>query len=221
QIKNADTTIFNAKKKGNNYQFYEKSMGTAAAKRLVLEADLRRAFEHGEFTVCYQPQVDLNTEKLAGLEALIRWHHPERGLILPSEFIAQAEETGLILLIGEWILREACTQMNAWLQQGFDLPCIAVNVSGRELDGRDLVDKVAAVLAETGLPPERLQLEITESVVMKSAETVIPKLHQLKEKGIKLAIDDFGTGYSSLNYLKRFPIDTLKIDRCFVRDITS
>ncbi|MGR6034427.1 MAG: EAL domain-containing protein [Candidatus Nitrosoglobus sp.] len=220
-IKHADTAMFRAKEQGNDYQFYEKGMGMAAAKRLVLEADLRRGFERGEFIVCYQPQVDLNTEKLAGMEALIRWHHPERGLILPSEFISQAEETGLILLIGEWVLREACTQMCAWLQGGLDPFCISVNISGRELEESGLVDKVFAILEETGLPPEQLELEITESVVMKSAEKVIPKLRRLREKGIKLAIDDFGTGYSSLNYLKNLPIHTLKIDRCFVRDIIS
>jgi diguanylate cyclase (GGDEF)-like protein len=220
-IKHADTAMFRAKEQGNSYQFYERGMGMAASKRLVLEADLRRGFERGEFIVCYQPQVDLNTERLVGMEALIRWQHPERGLILPSEFIPQAEETGLILLIGEWVLREACTQMCIWLQWGLDPFSISVNISGRELEGSGLVDKIIAVLEETGLPPERLELEITESVVMKSAEKVIPKLRMLREKGIKLAIDDFGTGYSSLNYLKNLPIHTLKIDRCFVRDIIS
>jgi diguanylate cyclase (GGDEF)-like protein len=220
-IKHADTAMFHAKEQGGGYQFYEKSMGTAAAKRLTLEADLRRAFERGEFTVCYQPQIDLNTGKLAGMEALIRWHHPERGLILPAEFIPLAEETGLIVPIGKWVLREACAQMQSWLRWDLEPFRIAVNISGRELEERGWTDKIMAMLEETGLPPERLELEITESVVMKSAEAVIPKLRKLREKGIKLAIDDFGTGYSSLNYLKRFPTDTLKIDRCFVRDIIS
>lgn len=220
-IKHADTAMFRAKEQGNSYQFYEQGMETAAARRLALEADLRRALERNEFTVCYQPQVELGTGKVFGMEALIRWRHPERGLVPPSEFIPLAEETGLIAPIGAWVLREACTQMQCWLQQGFGPFRIAVNVSGRELEGEDLVAKVAAVLEETGLPPELLELEITESVVMKCADEAIPKFRKLREMGIKLAIDDFGTGYSSLNYLKSFPIDTLKVDRCFIRDIMS
>ncbi|ADE14558.1 diguanylate cyclase [Nitrosococcus halophilus Nc 4] len=218
-IKHADTAMFRAKEQGNSYQFYEEGMETAAARRLVLEADLRRALDKKEFTVCYQPQVELSTGKLIGMEALIRWHHPERGLVSPSEFIPLAEETGLIVSIGKWVLREACVQMQSWLRQGFGPFRIAVNVSGRELEKGDLVDKIIAVLEETGLSPELLELEITESVVMKCADAAIPKFRKLREMGIKLAIDDFGTGYSSLNYLKRFPVDTLKVDRCFVRDI--
>ncbi|BAW80314.1 diguanylate phosphodiesterase [Candidatus Nitrosoglobus terrae] len=220
-IKHADTAMFRAKERGSDYQFYEKGMGMAAANQLALEADLRKGFDRGEFLLYYQPQVDLYTEKLAGMEVLIRWQHPERGLILPSEFIPQAEETGLILPISEWVLHEACSQMQAWLQGGIDPFYISVNVSGRELEERGFVDKILAVLEKTGLPPEWLELEITESLAMKSAEKVIPKLQKLREKGVNLAIDDFGTGYSSLNYLKNLPIHTLKIDRCFVQDIIN
>ncbi|KFI23000.1 EAL domain-containing protein [Nitrosococcus oceani] len=220
-IKHADTAMFRAKEQGNSYQFYEKGMGTAAAKRLGLEAELRRALEQNEFTLYYQPQIDLGTGEITTLETLIRWHHPEHGLILPSEFIPLAEETGLIVSIGAWVLREACAQMQSWLQRGFGPFHIAVNVSGRELEREDLVDKIVTILKETDLPPKWLELEITESVVMKRAGAAIPKFRRLREMGIKLAIDDFGTGYSSLNYLKSFPVDILKIDRCFIHDVLS
>ncbi len=220
-IKRADTAMFRAKEQGNRFQFYKHGMETVAAKRLALEADLRRALERQEFTVCYQPQADLAAGTLSGMEALIRWHHPEQGLLLPAEFIPLAEETGLIVPLGEWVLREACTQLQSWLQRGFKPFRIAVNVSGRELEKDDLVDKIAAILKETAMPVELLELEITESVIMKHADVIIPMFRELRRMGIKLAIDDFGTGYSSLNYLKRFPVDTLKIDRSFVCDIVG
>jgi diguanylate cyclase (GGDEF)-like protein len=220
-IKHADTAMFRAKERGNGFQFYEQGMETGAARRLVMEAALRRALERNEFALCYQPQANPATGKLAGFEALIRWHHPERGLVSPTKFIPLAEETGLIIPIGEWVLREACTQTQAWLQRGLGPLQIAVNVSGRQLEKGDLAAKVMAILKETGLPPELLELEITESVVMQHAETVIPMFRELRAIGVKLAIDDFGTGYSSLNSLKRFPVDTLKIDRSFICDIAT
>ncbi|ADJ28094.1 EAL domain-containing protein [Nitrosococcus watsonii] len=220
-IKHADTAMFRAKEQGNSYQFYERGMETAAVKRLGLEAELRRALEKNEFTLYYQPQIDLGTGEITTLEALIRWDHPEHGLIPPSEFIPLAEETGLIASIGVWVLREACTQMRSWLQREFGPFRIAVNVSGRELEREELIDKIVTILKETDVPPKWLELEITESVVMKRASAVIPKFHRLREMGIKLAIDDFGTGYSSLNYLKSFPVDILKIDRCFIHDVVN
>lgn len=220
-IKRADTAMFRAKEQGDSFQFYKNGMETVAAKRLALEADLRRALERQEFILCYQPQLDLTAGTLSGMEALIRWHHPKHGLLLPAEFIPLAEETGLIIPLGEWVLREACTQVQAWLQRGFKPFGIAVNVSGRELETDDLVDKIVAILKETGMSAELLELEITESVIMKHAGVIIPMFRQLRKMGIKLAIDDFGTGYSSLSYLKRFPVDALKIDRSFVCDIVG
>jgi diguanylate cyclase (GGDEF)-like protein len=220
-IKHADTAMFRAKERGDHYQFYEVEMELVNAKRLRLEGDLRRALDRNEFVLHYQPQVDLETGQAIGMEALIRWQHPEHGLVSPDDFIPLAEETGLIGPIGEWVLRQACTQLRAWLDHGFAPIEVAINLSGRQLEKGDLARKVRDILNQTGLPGHSLELEITESTLMKRAEDVIPTLHQLEELGVKLAIDDFGTGYSSLSYLKRFPIDKVKIDRSFVRDITK
>ena len=220
-MKHADTAMFRAKERGGRYQFYEAGMEAEVTKRLEMESDLRRALERDELTVHYQPQMDLKTGAIIGMEALIRWEHPERGLIPPSDFIPLAEETGLIRDLGEVVLKLSCAQTQAWLQQGFPPLRIAVNISGRQLEDRDLPDRIAGVLNDTGLHYSQLELEITESTIMSHPEEVIPVLTQLKEMGITLAIDDFGTGYSSLSYLKRFPIDMLKIDRAFVRDLTT
>ncbi len=220
-IKRADTAMFRAKEQGEGYSFYEFGMELAVAKQLELERDLRRALERNELVVYYQPQADTMTGRIVAMEALVRWQHPVRGLVPPLDFIPIAEETGLIAPLGEWVLRQACMQLQAWRREGFDELSVAVNVSGRQLQEKNLVDKVSAVLEETGLPSSRIELEITESVIMKSAEAVTPVLQELKDKGIRVAIDDFGTGYSSLSYLKRFPIDTLKVDRSFVSDIGS
>ena len=220
-IKHADTAMFRAKEQRGHYRFYEDGMGVAIAKRLELESALRRALERNEFVIHYQPQADLMTGRIVGMEALVRWQHPERGLVPPAEFIPLAEETGLIVALGEWVLHNACLQLQSWLQQGFAPLVVAVNLSGRQLESQDLVEKVAMVLNKTGLPPHLLELEITESIIMQRAEDIIPMLHRLKEMGIKLAIDDFGTGYSSLSYLKRFPIDMLKIDRSFLQGIPT
>lgn len=220
-MKYADTAMYRAKEYRGNYQFYEHGMEAAVTKRLELERELRRALERDEFVLYYQPQADLMTGKIESIEALLRWQHPERGLIPPSEFIPLAEETGLIIDIGDWVLRTACMQVQSWRQRGFDPLRVAINLSGRQLEKQDLVKKVADALTESGLPPGQLELEITESVIMKRAEEVISLLRQLKELGIKLAIDDFGIGYSSLNYLKRFPVDMLKIDRSFLQDIDT
>jgi EAL domain-containing protein (putative c-di-GMP-specific phosphodiesterase class I) len=213
--------MFRAKEQGGDYQFFEHGMQAEVKKRLELESELRRAIETEELVVYYQPQLDIATNKVVSMEALIRWRHPDRGLILPSDFIPLAEETGLITSLGEFVLRTASAQLRSWLDRGFGPLHLAVNLSGRQLERAVLRNDVDGILEEVGLEPGLLELEITESAIMRRAEDVIPLLHQLKEMGITLTIDDFGTGYSSLNYLKRFPIDLLKIDRSFVRDINT
>jgi EAL domain-containing protein (putative c-di-GMP-specific phosphodiesterase class I) len=196
-------------------------MNFKAEERLMLDNSLRKAMERREFFVHYQPQMNLLTGRLIGMEALVRWQHPEMGLVTPDKFIPLAEESGLIIPIGEWVLKTACRQNKAWNDMGYGPLRVAVNLSGRQFKQGDLAESVAAVLGETGLPPSLLELEITESTIMHNAEETIVTLRRLKEMGISLAIDDFGTGYSSLSYLKHFPIDRLKIDRSFVLDITT
>jgi diguanylate cyclase (GGDEF)-like protein/PAS domain S-box-containing protein len=219
-IKNADIAMYQAKEQGRNtYRFYTASLSAAANQRLALEARLRRALANDEFVLYYQPQIDTNTNDLIGCEALLRWQSPEHGLVPPDRFIPLAEETGLILPIGEWVLRDACAQLKAWLDAGFPPLALAVNLSARQMRQADWVDRVAAILRETGLPPDFLKLELTESMLMEQGDQVVARLQALKDLNLKLSIDDFGTGYSSLAYLKRFPIDELKIDRSFVRDI--
>ncbi|TXG93496.1 MAG: EAL domain-containing protein, partial [Rhodocyclaceae bacterium] len=221
-MKNADTAMYHAKEKGrNNFQFFSPAMTAAATERLELERDLRSALANSEFELHYQPQVCAKKNLIRGVEALIRWRHPERGLIPPLKFIPIAEETGVIEAIGTWVLNEACRQMAAWRQAGFDLQHVAVNLSAHQLRSPDLVSQVQAAIAHFGLSPGELELEITESVAMEDPERAIGQLRALRDSGVELAIDDFGTGYSSLAYLKMLPIHTLKLDRAFVRDIES
>ncbi len=218
-LRNADVAMYMAKAEGKNrYELFNPSMHSAMLERLDIEADLRRAVERGEFVLHYQPTVVLQTGRIAGVEALVRWNHPERGLIPPVEFISIAEETGLIVPLGEWVLREACRQTRQWhLEHQTEPPLkISVNLSARQLQQEGLVRMVEQVLEETGLDPSTLTLEITESTVMNDHVTSIVRLNQLKALGLRIAVDDFGTGYSSLSYLRRFPIDVLKIDRSFV-----
>ena len=203
----------------NNYKYYVQAMSKAVAKRTLLEAALQRVVEREELLLHYQPVIDLKTGNITGMEALVRWHHPKFGLIPPDEFIPLADETGLIIEIGEWVLQQACKQAKAWQNAGFGSMSMAVNVSAVQLGQPQLLSCVADVLRRTGLDPACLELEITESVLMRDAETSINTLRALKEMGIKIAMDDFGTGYSSLSYLKRFPIDILKIDRSFIREV--
>jgi EAL domain-containing protein (putative c-di-GMP-specific phosphodiesterase class I) len=196
-------------------------MNVRAMERLMLEIDLRRGLERKEFLLHYQPRVDLRTGEITGMEALVRWQHPEQGLVAPGRFIPVAEESGLIVPLGEWVLRTACAQNKAWQDAGLKPVCVAVNLSARQFRQRDLIEVVTGILRETGLDPSYLELELTESLIMQNVESTIVTLKKLNAMGIKLAIDDFGTGYSSLSYLKRFPIDMLKIDQSFVRDITT
>lgn len=217
-IKNADTAMYKAKERGNHIVFYSPGLNGISVRKMELENGLRKALEKNQLTLFYQPQVSLTTGQVVGAEALIRWHHPERGFIPPSEFIPLAEETGLILPIGKWVLKEACHQKKAWEQQGLAGFPIAVNVSARQLEDDQFVNDLANVLDETGLEPNHLELEITESI-MQNLEFSSKLLNRLKNMGVSLAIDDFGTGYSSLSYLKYLPIDKLKIDKSFVDDI--
>jgi diguanylate cyclase (GGDEF)-like protein len=221
-LKAADMAMYFAKREGRNgYQFYTEAMNESALKRLTLENHLRRALERGELSLHYQPQLDIATREVVGVEALIRWNSQELGPVCPVEFIPIAEESGLILAIGEWVLRTACAQCKAWQDEGISLERIGVNVSVRQFAQDGFPGRVAAILAETGLAPEALELEITESVLIKDGEAALTTLRALKALGVKLAIDDFGTGYSSLSYLKQFPIDHLKIDRSFVCAINT
>lgn len=219
-LKHADTAMYHAKSLGrNNYQFYAPEMNRAATERLEIERKLRHAIDRNELALCFQPQFKAGSRTPTGVEALLRWHHPVDGLITPDRFIPVAEETGLIVPIGEWVLANACREMKHWIDAGLQPLRMAVNVSARQLRRRDFCEVVAGVLAETGLPAELLELEITESSVMENPEEAIDILQRIGSMGVSLAIDDFGTGYSSLAYLKLFPIDHLKIDRSFVRDI--
>ncbi len=221
-LKNADTAMYHAKDAGrNNFQFYAKHMNELTLARLNMEAELKKALERNEFIVYYQPQVEVTTSTIVGVEALIRWEHPKMGLVSPTEFIPITEETGLIILIGEWVLRTACAQVAAWHKAGFNPLRIGVNLSSYQFKQGDIVKSLKNVLAATGLDPQYLELELTESIIMQDTEETIATLWKLKEMGLNLSIDDFGTGYSSMNYLKRFPLDTLKIDRSFIKDIMT
>jgi diguanylate cyclase (GGDEF)-like protein/PAS domain S-box-containing protein len=219
-LKSAGAALDRAKEQGgNNYQFYTAGGTTRALRQLVLESNMRPGLERDEFFVQYQPQVSIHDFHLVGMEALVRWQHPNLGLLYPTEFIQLAEESGLIIPLGEWVFREACVQNTAWQQAGLVPMRLAVNFSARQFQQSTFISSVEEILKETNLDPAWLELEITESSIMKDPEQAIEKLLELKMMGIKVAIDDFGTGYSSLNYLKRFPIDTLKIDRSFVSDL--
>ena len=221
-MKNADVALYRAKEQGRNtYQFYKRGMNARAYELLLLEGRLRQALEQQQFVLHYQPQIDLRTNRVAGFEALLRWLDPRKGMIAPSDFIPLAEETGLIVPIGEWVLRTACLQGQAWQNMGFGPLRIAVNISPLQFRETDFVQTVETILRDTQLAPHCLELEITENLLMESAEGSVGMLQQLKRLGLTLAIDDFGTGFSSLAYLQKFPIEKLKIDRSFLRDIGS
>jgi diguanylate cyclase (GGDEF)-like protein/PAS domain S-box-containing protein len=221
-IKNADTAMYHAKENGrNNFQFFTAEMNLKSVQRQSTESNLRRAIERDEFLLHYQPKINLVTGEITGVEALIRWQQPDRGLVPPAQFVPIAEDCGLILPIGRWVLREACRQAREWQAAGLPFKRISVNVSAAEFRGKGFVEGVATVLAETGMDACYLDLELTEGVLMANAESTGATLHALKAMGIHLAVDDFGTGYSSLSYLRQFPIDVLKIDQSFVRQITS
>ncbi|MDO8616335.1 MAG: EAL domain-containing protein [Dehalococcoidia bacterium] len=220
-LRNADVAMYRAKDLGRNqYQMYTPAMNAEVSDRLALETSMRHALERGHFAIYYQPQVNTQTMSVVGMEALLRWRHPVRGLILPADFIHTAEETGLIIPLGEWVLRTACAQNKAWQDAGYPPLRIAVNLSARQFRQRSLIETVRNALRETGLEPQYLQLEITEALAMHDAELTITMLRDLKEMGVQIAVDDFGIGHSSLNYLKRFPIDAVKIDCSFVRGLT-
>jgi diguanylate cyclase (GGDEF)-like protein/PAS domain S-box-containing protein len=221
-MKSADTAMYESKKRGhNNYQFFKPDMNTRTIERQTIEADLRGALKRQEFVLHYQPKINLLTGKITGAEALVRWLHPVRRLVPPLQFIPIAEESGLILFIGQWVLREACKQAQDWIDAGMHPTPVAVNVSALEFRSEGFLESLRAILKDTRLDPRYLELELTESVLMQHAESSASVLGELKSIGVRLAVDDFGTGYSSLSYLKRFPIDSLKIDQSFVRDIAT
>ncbi len=219
-MKNADISMYRAKEQGrNNYQFYSVQMNVHTLERLALESDLRHALERDEFRLHYQPKVDIRSGRITGAEALLRWQQPARALVPPAQFIPLAEETGLIVPIGGWVLKAACLHNKAWLDQGLPRLTVAVNLSARQFAHASLLEDVARTLRDTKLAPASLEFEITESMVMRDPEHAVKLLGGLKKMGIRLSIDDFGTGYSSLNYLKRFPLDSVKIDRAFIQDL--
>jgi EAL domain-containing protein (putative c-di-GMP-specific phosphodiesterase class I) len=221
-IKNADTAMYQAKANGRqSFQFFKPAMNVRAVERQSIEENLRRAIERQEFVLHYQPKINLRTGLITGAEALIRWIHPTRGLVLPGQFIPIAEDCGLIRPIGGWVLREACQQAKAWADAGLPTASMAVNVSAMELRDESYVESLLVALDETGMDPKLLELELTESVLMTHAESAASILVTLREQGVQVAIDDFGTGFSSLSYLRKFPIDALKIDQSFVSQVTS
>ena len=221
-LKAADMAMYRAKDTGrDNYLFYSRSMNVHTVERLALESDLRHALERNEFLLHYQPKVEIATGLITGVEALLRWNHPLRGLVSPMEFIPLAEETGLIVPIGEWVLATACARTKAWQDQGLSKLDVAVNLSARQFADPMLLPKLTRIIRASGLDPSSLELEITESLVMSHGAGAVAVLQKLKSVGVRIAIDDFGTGYSSLAYLKRFPIDTIKVDRSFIRDIPA
>jgi diguanylate cyclase (GGDEF)-like protein len=221
-LKHADTAMYHAKAQGrNNWQIYDRTLTSDAVKRLALENDLRKGLQRDEFRLVYQPQVLAEGGAIIGVEALIRWHHPERGLVSPGDFIPVAEESGLIIPMGEWVIQTACRQVMAWQQRGVTTPRVAVNVSARQVRTSDFIGRVAAIIEETGIDANQLELELTESILMDTDPRRIEGLARLRAQGVHFSIDDFGTGYSSLSYVKRFPISMLKIDQSFVRGLPS
>ncbi len=221
-LKNAGAALYKAKKSGGaNYQFFTSDMHELATRRLALETNLRRAIQNEEFLIHYQPRVSVDSLAITGVEALVRWQHPQLGLVSPAEFIPLAEDTGLIVPIGEWVLRKACLQSREWQERGFAPIQMSVNISARQFHERDLSETVIRILDETGLAAKHLDLELTESSIMQNSEFAAGVLDRLKSMGINISIDDFGTGFSSLASLKRLPIDVLKIDKSFVRDVTT
>ncbi|HEX8786963.1 MAG TPA: EAL domain-containing protein, partial [Telluria sp.] len=219
-LKSADTAMYGAKNNGrNNYQFYVASMHERTTQRLQLEGQLRLALEGGEFLLHYQPKLDLAGGTISGFEALLRWNHPQRGLVPPLEFIPILEDTGLIIQVGEWVIEEVCRQLRAWEVQGVTLPPVAINLSARQLQQDDLVGAIERIVLASGIDAALLEFELTESMLMSNPEAAVETLSRIKALGMRLSVDDFGTGYSSLAYLKRFPLDALKIDRTFVRDL--
>ena len=221
-LRSADAAMYQAKASGRStYHFYTPELNQAVSERLELENSLRHALEREEFRVYYQPRIDVASSRIVGAEALIRWDCPGKGIVPPDSFISIAEETGLIIPIGQWILREACRQNSAWRRAGLPPIAVSVNLSPIQFRHTGLVDSVAAALTEAGLDPKSLELEVTESFVMHDAERINVAMQSLKALGVDIAVDDFGTGYSSLSYLKRFPVDRLKVDKSFVRDIDS
>jgi len=221
-MKNADLAMYSAKESGrNNYKFFKPEMNARAVERQFIENGLRQAIERQEFVLHYQPKINLETGAIIGAEALMRWHHPQRGLVSPAQFIPVAEECGFIVPIGKWGLRETCWQTRAWQDEGLPPLRVAFNISAVELRNKDFIGNVQAIMTETGLDPRYLELELTETFLIENSESTATVLQALKDMGIQLSLDDFGTGYSSLSYLKRFPIDTLKIDQSFVCDLTT
>jgi len=221
-IMNADAAMYRAKEQGrDNFQYFTPEMNERARERVHMEAALRRALERREFLLHYQPKIDARTGAVCGLEALMRWLHPEKGLVSPADFIPVLEDTGLIVPVGEWVMQTVCSQIRDWQCAGIACPPVAINLSARQFQQKDLEATVRRILAESGVPAPLLEFELTESMLMKDPEAAERTLRRLKEAGVKVSVDDFGTGYSSLAYLKRFSIDALKIDRAFIRDVTA
>jgi diguanylate cyclase (GGDEF)-like protein len=221
-LRNAGAALFRAKQQGgNNHQFYAADMNAQAVERLELEDSLRRAIENEEFLTYYQPVIDLGSGKIVGMEALVRWQHPDLGILPPAKFIGLAEDTGLIVEIGDLVLRTACAQTRKWFDQGLGQLRIAVNISARHFQQKNFLARLVEILEETGLDPNNLELELTETSIMENADSAVKLLADIRKRGVKVAIDDFGTGYSSLSYLKRLPIDTVKLDRSFVNGATT
>ncbi|MBI3447098.1 MAG: EAL domain-containing protein, partial [Magnetospirillum sp.] len=221
-MKDADTAMYRAKQKGRNtFCFYDSHMNDEALDRLKLEEALRRALVRNEFQLFYQPQIDLQTGLMTGVEALIRWNCPERGLVSPAVFIPVAEESNLISMIGWWVMEEACRQLARWRDDGLPGLKVAVNVSGRQFLNHALVECIADLLRQYEVDPSQLEIELTETTVMAEPDRAIEQLNRLRELGIQVSVDDFGTGYSSLSYLKRLPLSTIKVDRSFVRDVNN
>jgi EAL domain-containing protein (putative c-di-GMP-specific phosphodiesterase class I) len=219
-LKHAEMAMYQAKQRGRKtYEFFSRDMNAHALERLTLENQLRRAVERNEFVLYYQPRVEVTSGRIIGAEALVRWKHPEHGIVSPAKFIPIAEETGLIVEIGQWVLREACAQIQGWMQQGLPSLVISVNVSSAQFKQRKVWHAVRGALAHSALPAERLVLELTESMLMENAADSVEMLNELKEMGLKLAVDDFGIGYSCLANLSSYPLDELKIDRSFVKGL--
>jgi len=221
-LRKADSAMYRAKEAGKNtFRFYSQLEGDEDAQRLEIEQQLRRAIERREFALFFQPQMSIDTGRVVGCEALLRWHHPTQGIVSPAVFVPVLEETGLIVEVGDWVLREACRQARGWRLAGLPALRIAVNLSARQFSKRDLVGDVARILDETGTEPHLLHVEITEGTIAAKFERSVEIMRKLNAIGVRIAVDDFGVGYSSLNYLKRLPINSLKIDRSFINDVTT